>query len=73
MLFLMASNPVLRQEAMPTLAESDAVLDAAVANSLKTSDANDLLYQLEASHDYDPGPGLEKIRAPLSRSTSPTI
>ena len=25
----------------------------------------DLLYQIEASRDYDPGPDLEKIRAPL--------
>jgi homoserine O-acetyltransferase len=65
MLFLMASNPVLRQQQMGTLSQSDSVLDASVAESLKTSDANDLLYQLEASHDYDPGPGLEKIRAPL--------
>ena len=24
-----------------------------------------MLYALEASHDYDPGPNLEKIRAPL--------
>jgi homoserine O-acetyltransferase/O-succinyltransferase len=65
MLFLMGSNPVLRQRQMTTLAASDAALDAAVADSLKTSDANDLLYQLEASRDYDPGPDLEKIRAPL--------
>ena len=32
---------------------------------LKTDDANDVLYAVEASHDYDPGPNLEKIRAPL--------
>ena len=32
---------------------------------MKTSDANDVLYALEASHDYDPGPNLEKIRAPV--------
>ena len=65
MLFLMASNPVLRQQEMPTLAQSDKVLDAAVADSLRTSDANDLLFQLEASRDYDPAPGLERIEAPL--------
>ena len=41
-----------------TLAASDAALDAAVdQHRCKTSDANDLLYQLEASRDYDPGPG----------------
>jgi homoserine O-acetyltransferase len=65
MLFLMGSNPVLRQQQMPDLAKSDTVFDAAVADSLRAADANDVLYQLEASHDYDPAPGLEKIRAPL--------
>ena len=65
MLFLMGSNPVLRQQQMPTIAASDSVLDASVAASLRTADANDVLYQVEASHDYDPGPDLEKIRAPL--------
>ena len=28
-------------------------------------DANDTLYAVGSSWDYDPGPGLEKIRAPL--------
>jgi homoserine O-acetyltransferase len=65
MLFLMSSNPVLRQEAAPTLAQADATLDAFVANYLKTGDANDYLYALEASSDYDPSPDLEKITAPL--------
>jgi homoserine O-acetyltransferase len=65
MLFLMGSNPVLRQQQMPDLAKSDAVFDSAVADSLRGADANDVLYQLEASRDYDPAPGLEKIRAPL--------
>ena len=32
---------------------------------IKTGDANDMLYAIEASRDYDPGPNLEKIRAPL--------
>jgi len=42
-----------------------ASFDDAMASVLKTTDANDVLYQIEASHDYDPGPALEKIRAPL--------
>ena len=65
MLYLMGSNPVLRYQQMPTLAKSDAILDAAIATALKTDDANDVLYQLQASRDYDPGPQLEKIQAPL--------
>ena len=32
---------------------------------VKTADANDVLYAVEASHDYDPSPALEKIRVPL--------
>jgi homoserine O-acetyltransferase/O-succinyltransferase len=64
-LWLMGSNPVLRQAEAPTLARADEVIDTYVEEDLKTHDANDLLYALEASHDYDPGPGLEKIEAPL--------
>jgi homoserine O-acetyltransferase len=65
MLWFMSSNPPLRQKDAPTLAKTDEVLDKFVADYLKTGDANDTLYALEASRDYDPGPGLEKIRAPL--------
>jgi homoserine O-acetyltransferase len=65
LIFFMGSNPLLRQEAMPTLAKADEVLDAALATSLASTDANDMLYQIGASWDYDPAPGLEKIGAPL--------
>jgi homoserine O-acetyltransferase len=65
MLWLMSSNPVLRQKEAPTLAKTDETLDKFVEQILKADDANDVLYALEASHDYDPGPNLEKIRAPL--------
>jgi homoserine O-acetyltransferase len=65
MLWLVSSNPLLRHKAAPTLADADRLLDAYVANYLATGDANNILYALEASRDYDPGPGLEKIKAPL--------
>ena len=65
MLWLMSSNPVLRQKEAPTLGEADDKIDKFVADITKTDDANDVLYALEASHDYDPAPNLEKIRAPL--------
>ncbi len=65
MLWLMSSNPVLRQKEAPTLAKADEVLDKFVDQIVKTGDTNDVLYAIEASHDYDPGPNLEKIRAPL--------
>jgi homoserine O-acetyltransferase len=65
MLWFMSSNPGLRQKEASTLAKTDEALDKFVADYMKTGDANDMLYALEASRDYDPGPNLEKIRAPL--------
>ncbi len=65
MLWFMSSNPMLRQKEAPALTKTDEVLDKFVADYMKTNDANDVLYAVEASYDYDPGPNLEKIRAPL--------
>ena len=65
MLWFMSSNPVLRQKDAPTLAKTDEVLDKFVEQIVKADDANDVLYAIEASHDYDPSPNLEKIRVPL--------
>ncbi|TAK17482.1 MAG: alpha/beta fold hydrolase [Acidobacteria bacterium] len=65
MIWLVGSNPALRYKAAPTLADADRVMEQAIANSLRNADANDILYQYESSKDYDPWPGLEKIKAPL--------
>jgi homoserine O-acetyltransferase len=65
MLWFMSSNPVLRQKDAPTLGKTDEVLDKFVEQIVKTDDANDVLYALEASHDYDPAPNLEKVQAQL--------
>jgi homoserine O-acetyltransferase len=65
MLFFMSSNPVERQKEGPTRTRADQVLEEYVARTMKTMDANDVLYAIESSNDYDPGVGLERIRAPL--------
>jgi homoserine O-acetyltransferase/O-succinyltransferase len=70
MIWLVGSNPVLRQKEAPTLADADRVIDAYVAAAWKDTDANDVLYQLAASSDYDPGPKLERIEAPLTAVNS---
>ena len=36
-----------------------------VDQRMRSTDANDFLYQYEASRDYDPSVGLEKIQAPV--------
>jgi homoserine O-acetyltransferase len=50
------------QKLAPTRSAADDVLDGRLAAPF-TVDANDLLYQYEASRDYDPSPGLERIEA----------
>ena len=65
MLWLVSSNPVLRWKEAPTLAKSDQVLTAWLDHVMPGVDANDLLYQVASSWDYDPAPGLGKIKAPL--------
>ena len=65
MLWFMSASPALRQRDAPTRERADAAIDAFVTGYLASGDANDVLYALEASSDYDPGPDLEKIRAPL--------
>lgn len=50
--------------AAPTRAKADAYLDKALAAPF-TGDANDLLYRWESSRDYDPEPGLDRIKARL--------
>jgi homoserine O-acetyltransferase len=64
-LYFMGNNPVQRQKEAPTLMQADQLLDAYLRSATRTLDANDVLYALEASRDYDPAPALEKIRVPL--------
>jgi homoserine O-acetyltransferase/O-succinyltransferase len=64
-LIFMVSSPLQWQKQAPTREAADKLFDQLVANYQKQFDANDMLYQFDASRDYDPAPELEKIRAPL--------
>jgi homoserine O-acetyltransferase len=63
MLFMMTSSPLYLQRLAPTRDSADAFIDSWAAARLRSTDANDFMYQFEASSDYDPSPGLEKIHA----------
>jgi len=65
MLYFMSGNPAQRVKEAPTLERADTALNTFVTGFCTNYDANDVLYALEASRDYDPGPGLEQIKAPL--------
>jgi homoserine O-acetyltransferase len=65
MLLVAGSAPIQMQLALPTRDSADQYLQKYMEHELQELDANDLLYQVAASSDYDPSAGLEKIRAPL--------
>jgi homoserine O-acetyltransferase len=54
----------------PTAAKADKIVDERLAVPV-TADANDFIYQWEASHDYNPAPGWSGSRPRCSRSTPP--
>jgi homoserine O-acetyltransferase len=64
-LLFMTSVPLQWQKAAPTRETADRFFDDQVQARLRTADANDMLYQFDASRDYDPAPALESIQAPL--------
>jgi homoserine O-acetyltransferase len=64
-LTIAGSAPHQMQKSLPTAADSDAYLKTSLARNLAGLDANDLIYQVESSRDYDPSADLEKIVAPV--------
>jgi homoserine O-acetyltransferase/O-succinyltransferase len=65
-LFMMVgSSPLRYQEAGQTQAQADAYFDSLVRAYGQDADANDTLYQVAASRDYDPEPALGTIKAPV--------
>lgn len=53
------------QKDLPTKAAADAMAAKVLAGAPTATDANDLIYQLDASRTYDPSKGLERITAPV--------
>jgi homoserine O-acetyltransferase/O-succinyltransferase len=64
-LLIMGSAPLQWQNAYPTRATADKFLDERIAALIKLFDANDALYQFDASRNYNPQPKLGTIEAPL--------
>jgi homoserine O-acetyltransferase len=66
LLLLAGSSPMAMQQDLPTPAAADEWLSQQQARRLPALDANDLWYQVNASFDYDPSAGLERITAPMT-------
>lgn len=65
LLFIAGSSPLYYQALYPSRDKAAAFASERVGNALKSLDANDLIYQVDASRTYNPWPELEKIRAPV--------
>jgi homoserine O-acetyltransferase len=63
LLLIAGSAPLPMQKNLPTRDAADKYLDDYFKRHLGELDANDLLYALNASRNYDPSPYLEKITA----------
>ena len=62
--FASSGGTLAYQEQAPTAEKADHIVDERLAAPIAT-DANDFIYQWEASHDYDAASGLSRIEATL--------
>src|SRR6202044_1838712 len=60
-LLIAGSAPIQMQLALPTRDAADQFIQKYMEREVSDLDANDLLYQVNASRDYDASAGLEKI------------
>jgi homoserine O-acetyltransferase len=63
LLLMMTSSPLQWHKSGPTRDAADQWYEGQIASRLKSTDANDMLYQFDASREYDPSANLEKIAA----------
>jgi homoserine O-acetyltransferase len=64
-MMFMTSSPLQLQKQAPTREAADQLFDNQQRASMERRDANDMLYQFDASRDYNPAPKLESIKARL--------
>jgi homoserine O-acetyltransferase len=65
LLLIAGSAPLSMQKALPTRDAADKYLEDYFKARSPGLDANDLLYQVNASRNYNPSPQLEKITVPV--------
>jgi homoserine O-acetyltransferase len=65
MLLVMGSAPLVAQKAAPTRQQAEEYVDRYLARTMASTDANDMIYYLNASRNYDPSAKLASIQAPV--------
>lgn len=64
-LLIAGSSPIQMQKTAPTREAADRYLEDYMRRNESTLDANDFLYAVSASRNYDPSPGVDKITIPV--------
>ena len=65
MIMIMGSSPLQMQKSFPTRQAAEQRVNDYLDHALATTDANDFLYYVNASRNYDPSARLEAITAPV--------
>ena len=65
MIFIMGSSPLQMQKNFPTREAAEQRVDAALDRAVANTDANDLIYYVNASREYDPSAKLDTITTPV--------
>jgi homoserine O-acetyltransferase len=65
LLFIAGGAPLQLQKNYPTRTQADAYVDRAIAANNAHTDANDMIYYMDASRNYNPAPKLSSITAPV--------
>ena len=65
MLLIMGSAPLVMQTNFPTRKQAETYVDNYLSRTVATTDANNLIYYVNASRNYDPSPHLDRIKVPV--------
>jgi homoserine O-acetyltransferase/O-succinyltransferase len=65
MLLIMGSSPLQMQKQAPTREQAEQYVDRYLERTMASTDANNMVFYLNASRNYDPSPRLESITAPV--------
>ena len=65
LLFIAVSAPLVQQRLGPSRDSADAYIARWIDGRLAETDANDLLYQVAASREYDPSAALDRVTVPV--------
>jgi homoserine O-acetyltransferase len=64
-IMVMGSSALQMQKQAPTRQAAEQYVDRTLANAMAHSDANDMIFYLNASRNYDPSPHLDRITVPV--------